>query len=635
MAHRPDNLDPDASPVAASAPAFAVASGTADGQLPDRPVLLGLTARTGLQGKLVLCFVFLLAAALGASCWLFAAETREAFDRVTDEQAAQLARTLAMAGEPPLDRGDAAELQRIGAELLKNKGLVAVAFFDAAGRQVAAAARDPDLERPDVGFFVNPRDYPLVLRESRQGWTAALGRYVSLTTPVVRLNSRPRGDDADFAAGTATGSAARAAGQLVGYVTVCVSHGDADARARNVALMVVLIGAVAVLVSLPTMYFLVHRIFAPIRQLVTATDRIAAGDLSAGVAIDRPDVIGTLARSFNQMVNRVRGQQWELELANHDLADANARLEAANARLADANARLAEANRDLEGRVAARTADLERANRRLHSEMADKDEFLRTVSHDLNAPLRNIDGMAAMLLMKHRESFDPDVVYRLERIQKNVQVETALIGELLELSRIKSRRQTFQDVDLGELVAEVADVFAQDLETRRIALTVDTAMPRLTCEPARLRQVFQNLVDNAVKYMGDGSTADALRAAGHPIPSAATGSDPVREIRLGCTVAGGGAAAGDVEFYVRDTGIGIDPADAANVFRVFRRGTSQAVQAVAGKGVGLASVKSIVETYGGTIRVDGTPGAGCTFRFTVDRKHLSAAAGGQPAARAA
>jgi signal transduction histidine kinase len=118
-------------------------------------------------------------------------------------------------------------------------------------------------------------------------------------------------------------------------------------------------------------------------------------------------------------------------------------------------------------------------------------------------------------------------------------------------------------------------------------------------ERARLRQVFQNLIDNAIKYMGDGIS---------------------REIHVGCDV-----RAGEAEFYVRDTGIGIEAEDLSKVFVVFRRGKNTQAQNVAGKGVGLASVKSIVETYSGTIWVDSAVGQGSTFRFTVNGKFLATA----------
>ena len=200
-----------------------------------------------------------------------------------------------------------------------------------------------------------------------------------------------------------------------------------------------------------------------------------------------------------------------------------------------------------------------------------------------------------MLLMRHRDKFDQEIVHRLERINKNVEVETDLIGELLELSRIKTRRQKMDLVDIDALVRDLAEVFEEDLKEREIALIVDAALPMLICEKSRLRQVFQNLVDNAIKYMGDG---------------------PVREIHVGCVSRGR-----DFEFYVRDTGIGIDADDAQKIFYVFRRGKNSAEVKASGKGVGLASVKSIIETYDGRIWVESEAGKGSTFRFAIHGKY--------------
>jgi signal transduction histidine kinase len=232
------------------------------------------------------------------------------------------------------------------------------------------------------------------------------------------------------------------------------------------------------------------------------------------------------------------------------------------------------------------------ANQRLSNEISEKEDFLRAVSHDLNAPLRNISGMAAMLLMKHRDRFDDEIIHRLERIQKNVDVETDLISELLELSRIKTRRGKIEMVDTAVLVAELEDLFESDLRGNQIALIVDTPLPVLHGERSRFRQIFQNLIDNAVKYMGEG---------------------PVREIHVGCDV-----QPTEAEFYVRDTGMGIDAEDQAKVFNVFRRGKNSTSRNIAGKGVGLSSVKSIVETYSGSIRVESEPGRGSTFKFSIN-----------------
>jgi signal transduction histidine kinase len=204
-----------------------------------------------------------------------------------------------------------------------------------------------------------------------------------------------------------------------------------------------------------------------------------------------------------------------------------------------------------------------------------------------------------MLLMKHRDRFDDEIIHRLQRIQKNVDVETDLISELLELSRIKTRREKMEMLETTHLVSELEELFESDLREKQIAFIVDTPLPVLHGERSRFRRLFQNLIDNAVKYMGDG---------------------PLREIHIGCEV-----HPTEAEFYVRDTGMGIDAEDQAKIFYVFRRGKNSAVQNIPGKGVGLSSVKSIVETYSGSIHVESQPGNGSTFKFTINGQYVPSA----------
>jgi signal transduction histidine kinase len=545
-----------------------------------------ISARTGLQGKLVLSFMFLLTLSMASALWLFLNESHLVLGRVIGEQSRVMSQTLAMASETALNRRDLPELNRIGRDLVRNPDLVAIAFYGPEGEMLTLATQHPDLDAARRELQNNPRDSMGELLAAHKRKSASLGSYVQVTAPVTTARQ-------------VTPSGRAVGARLVGYVTLCFSRYDEEQQVARVGHLLILIGGVAALVSLPLVYVMVHRIFHPIRQLVEATDKIAGGDLDAQVAVNRPDVIGTLARSFNEMVKRVRRQQEEL---------------------ADANKQLEHANHDLERKVTQRTVQLEAANKRLSSEIAEKEDFLRAVSHDLNAPLRNIAGMAAMLLHKHRDVFEDDVVNRLERIQKNVEVETDLIAELLELSRIKTRRLKLEPVDLDVLVREVAEVFEHELRGRGVTLAFDGPLPRLRCERARFRQVFQNLIDNAIKYMGEGLVPDGAAGGG--------GAAPLKEIRIGCAV-----RADEAEFYVRDTGMGIDPEDVDKVFYVFRRGKGAAAQNVSGKGVGLASVKSIVETYNGSIWVESRPGRGSTFRFTVNGQFVLPSP--QPAAQEA
>jgi signal transduction histidine kinase len=440
------------------------------------------------------------------------------------------------------------------------------------------SSRDPDFSWDSLPFL---KHRTMALMQVYQEDAPVLGRYAVVTAPVLNVSSPMSAHDLPPTA--LTPGAPEAGTKLLGYVSVGISQASEEAQIRKINYWAVLLGVAVALVSLPFSYLLVHRIFLPIRQLVAATRSIAAGDLRTTVAIDRPDLIGELARSFNDMVLKVKLQQDALNDANQSLAEANVKL--------------AEANEGLENKVVERTAQLEVANKRLSSEITEKEDFLRAVSHDLNAPLRNIDGMTTMLLLKHKEKFDEDIIHRLERIQKNVKMETDLIAELLELSRIKTRRHKMEIVDIKALVQDLKGIFEDDLRSKQIEIVIDTDLPRINGEKARLRQVFQNLIDNAIKYMGNGFT---------------------REIHIGCS-----ARSEEAQFYVRDTGIGIEADELSKVFVIFRRGKNSQAQNVAGKGVGLASVKSIVETYNGSIWAESTVGNGTTFRFTINGRYVS------------
>jgi signal transduction histidine kinase len=470
-----------------------------------------------------------------------------------------------------------------------------VAFLDRNGQPISLSSRDPDFTWDKLPFV---KHRTMALMQVYQEESPVLGRFAAVTAPVLNVVTSQPGSTPS----AVTPGAPEAGTKLLGYVSVGISQAAEEAQIRRINYWAALLGIAVALISLPFSYALVHRIFLPIRQLVGATKRIAGGDLETSVAVHRPDLIGELARCFNEMVLKVKEQRQKLNDANQSLAEANVKL--------------AEANEGLEQKVLERTAQLEVANKRLSSEIAEKDDFIRAVSHDLNAPLRNIDGMATMLLMKHKGKLDEDIIHRLERIQKNVQMETDLIGELLELSRIKTRRQKMEMVSLNELVRDLAGIFENDLRSKGISLVIDNDLPAMDCERSRLRQVFQNLIDNAIKYMGEG---------------------PVREIHVGCRL-----KIGEVEFYVRDTGIGIEQEDLGKVFVVFRRGKNTASQNVAGKGVGLASVKTIIETYNGTIGVESEVGKGSTFRFTINGRYVSSGesgrgggGGGEPPPRAA
>ena len=544
-----------------------------------------LSLGVSLQGRLTVAFTLLLTLALASSCWLFATRSGAQLDGMLAEQARLVAYTLSIAAEPPMAAGHRRELATTGRDLLRTRNVLYVAFLDARGSPIELANRYVDFGWANVAavdpaatelYVVHPPPHP------------TFGEHVDVYAPVYT--------DPPHVPGRRTPPR-----QRLGTVVVGVSLDRERADLQWVTWAVAGIGGVTVLAMMPLVYALVYGMFKPIRRLVDATRKMAAGRDDFHLDADRSDQIGELSRSFTDMAGRVRRQRQALADANVQLGRsnqqlnlANSQLNSANAQLNAANGKLSDANRDLEQKVAERTGQLEAANHRLSGEISEKEDFLRAVSHDLNAPLRNIAGMATTLLAKHSAHLDADAQHRLERIQKNVQVETDLIAELLELSRIKTHRGQAERIDTAALVADVAGVFEQDLQSRGIALVVDGPLPPLLAERGRVRQVFQNLIDNAIKYMGE--------RPGEP-----------REIHVAADV-----GPGEVTFAVRDTGIGIEPDDLDKVFHVFRRGRNAAAGNVPGKGVGLASVKAIVEMFNGTIWVESAVGVGSTFRFTVN-----------------
>jgi PAS domain S-box-containing protein len=225
----------------------------------------------------------------------------------------------------------------------------------------------------------------------------------------------------------------------------------------------------------------------------------------------------------------------------------------------------------------------ERANRA-------KDEFLATLSHELRTPLTPILGWTVML---RTGSLDEASMRRgLEVIERNVRVQTQLIGDLLDVSRIITGKLRLEarPLDLRPVIEAGVDAVRPSAEARGIRLTLDAPadLPQITGDPDRLQQVVWNLVTNAVKFTPEGGSV---------------------EVRLR-------HADSAVHLSVRDTGVGI-PADfLPHVFERFRQADSTSTRAHGGLGLGLSIVRHLVELHGGTVEAD-SAGEGKGSVFTV------------------
>jgi PAS domain S-box-containing protein len=240
-------------------------------------------------------------------------------------------------------------------------------------------------------------------------------------------------------------------------------------------------------------------------------------------------------------------------------------------------------NAELEERVERRTEELRAANRELES-------FSYSVSHDLRAPLRNISGFATLLKESAKE-LDSESKYQLDTITKEVSRMAALIDDLLELSRIGRLEMLFQTVDGATVVGEVLDSFKMEIQSRSIEWRIGE-LPVVRADRLLLRQVFANLISNAIKYTKyrDGAI-----------------------IEVGCLREE--SSGKENVFFIRDNGVGFDMQYAGKLFGVFQR--LHSARQFEGTGVGLANVQRIVHRHGGKVWADGAVNNGATFFFSL------------------
>jgi PAS domain S-box-containing protein len=247
-----------------------------------------------------------------------------------------------------------------------------------------------------------------------------------------------------------------------------------------------------------------------------------------------------------------------------------------------ANEALRRAREDLERRVRDRTQLLEAANRELET-------FSYSVSHDLRAPLRSMDGFSAALLKNYGDKLDARARDYLSRIRSSSRHMAQLIDDLLNLSRLGRQEMRKEAVDLTALARRVA------AELRRVEPERDVefiAQPELSAngDPNLLKIVFENLLGNTWKYTGGR--------------------------RRGRIEFGASARHGQAVFFVRDNGAGFDMSFSDRLFLPFQR--LHGPNEFPGSGIGLATVRRIVQRHGGDVWAQGEPGQGATFFFTLE-----------------
>ncbi|RMH66196.1 MAG: GAF domain-containing sensor histidine kinase [Calditrichaeota bacterium] len=240
---------------------------------------------------------------------------------------------------------------------------------------------------------------------------------------------------------------------------------------------------------------------------------------------------------------------------------------------------------NLERTVRQRTAELQTTNNLLTSSIQQRDETIKIISHDLNAPLRNVVGLVDSIRRKYGASISEDIAQRLDRIQNNVEKGMAMIRDVIDDLKSEDLKQTYRRIDMHAMFQKLLDELSYELEAKNVRVTLQKDMPDLFCNYNIVNHIFINLLDNACKYMPN-------RLQGNRINISAERKE------------------GYITYIVEDNGIGIARGKQNIVFESYTRLSPEFGD---GKGLGLALIRNMLTRLNGEIHLTSEEGKGTVF----------------------
>jgi signal transduction histidine kinase len=312
----------------------------------------------------------------------------------------------------------------------------------------------------------------------------------------------------------------------------------AIANIRDSLLMISIVGIFAIIAI--TQALLVRLVSQPLKALLKDIKRlpeqISKGDFVSGSAVTREDQIGALQNAFGDMAVEIYEKSHAIEMSNTKLEQAYLELES----------------------------------------------FAYSVSHDLRAPLRNIDGFSKILLDEYAPTLDDRAKHYLMRVRNGTERMSLLIDDMLAFSRIGRAELQFKRINCAEIIKPVLDYYAAESEKRKVSVILQD-LPDINGDPVLMQSLFANFISNAFKYSRNTEQ-----------PEIVIGYDRGRKA-----------------IFVKDNGVGFEMKYHDKVFQVFQR--LHLPEEYEGTGIGLAIVKRIAERHHGRVWAESEPGKGATF----------------------
>ncbi|MBI4846600.1 MAG: HAMP domain-containing histidine kinase [Candidatus Omnitrophica bacterium] len=322
--------------------------------------------------------------------------------------------------------------------------------------------------------------------------------------------------------------------ELIGWVRIGFSKNFIQQAQRKLIITTSLISLGFSLIGIFILWQLLTIVTAPLTQLFTAAKNIKQGTYPNSLPVAFNDEIGMLTEEFNRMSDSIRERENMLNQKNNELK-----------------------------------------------------QFSYIVSHDLKSPLLTIRGFIGIIEKNIKKGSMESLPEYFNFIYSAVDHMHKLLHELIRVSKLEYTQFNNQIIELREMIQEIQTIFKLPLKQKNISLKISSELATVRGDSLRLREVFQNLIENSIKFMGQ---------------------QPSRLIEIGIIK----QEANNI-YYVRDNGIGINPQYQKRIFNIFE----QLDNKTEGAGIGLTIVKRIIELHKGRIWVESEEGKGSTFYFTL------------------